>query len=375
MLLNAGSTRAGIVATMSQQIPPPEDNATAALLETAAADTAAFVAFLSSPGTYRQGGGTAEIQVEVKETHKSWVFLCGDEVYKLKKPVRNHLQDLSTLAAREQNSLNEVWLNRRLAPDIYLGVKALTRAPSGQLAIEGEGTVVDWLVHMRRVPEACLLDQMILHGEVAGERIEALMDVLTRFYRGLAPASVTPCDYVARFEEQQIENRRILSMARFPLDHGAILQSLDAFDSCLTICRPLLELRVTSGAVVEGHGDLRPEHVCLIDPPVVIDCLEFNKDLRIVDPYDEIIYLGLECALLGAPGIKGRLTNGYAARSQDNCPAELLRFYEAYRAFLRARLCLAHLLDPGPQDEEKWMRKTRGYVDAADRALISLEIR
>jgi len=228
---------------------------------------------------------------------------------------------------------------------------------------------------MRRVPEVCLLDQMIRRGEVAGERIEALLDVLTQFYRGLAPASVTPDGYVSRFEEQQYENRRILTIERFPLDRPAILQSLDAFDSCLSDCRPLLEFRVENGAVVEGHGDLRPEHVCLTDPPVVIDCLEFSKNLRIVDPFDELTYLGLECALLGAPDIKDQLLRGYAARSEVDCPSELLVFYESYRAFLRARLCLAHLLDPGDQDEEKWIGKARAYNAAADRALISLERR
>ncbi len=317
------------------------------------------------------GLGTSD-RVERKETHKSWVFLVGDEVYKLKKPVRNHLQDLTTLAAREANARNEVRLNRRLAPDVYLGVAVVTRSQTDGIEINGKGAIVDWLVHMRRVPEEYMLDQMIMAGHVPIEGVDAFIDLITSFYQRLPSAGLSPRDYIEHFEREQSENRRILTMARSPLDLNEVAATLDAFDEEQSQLRELLEKRASEGKIIEGHGDLRPEHVCLNDPPVIIDCLEFNLGLRLIDPHDELGYLGLECGLLGAPWIGDRITTGYAQRTHDECPKQLLSFYAAYRAFLRARLCLAHLLDPGPQDENKWIKKAQNYLAVAQHHVFSL---
>jgi uncharacterized protein len=330
-------------------------------------EVGAFVTFLSSPEAFPRGDGG----VEVKETHKSWVFLCGEHVYKLKKPVRNHLQDLTTLATREENARNEVRLNRRLAPEIYLGAVPLTRLPDGELCIDGRGTPVDWLVHMKRIPEAMMLDHAIASGSVTRERIECVIHLLADFYQGLDPFDLAPEAYFAHFVREHLENARILTTTGFGFGPRDIDVLLDAFASFLEDVRPLLQERACAGRIVEGHGDLRPEHVCLSDPPVIIDCLEFNLGLRLVDPHDELGYLGLECQFLGAPWIAERLLTGYATRSGDHCPLTLLSFYQAYRGFVRARLSLAHLLDPGPQDQRKWVGKTLGYLKLAGRALVT----
>jgi aminoglycoside phosphotransferase family enzyme len=353
---------------MPHQDMPSERETAQDNMDSLAVETAQLVAFLRS---LKANSGTSAT-IEVKETHKSWVFLVGDEVYKLKKPVRDHLQDLTTLSAREANARNEVRLNRRLAPDVYLGVAAVTRCRDGGIEVDGKGAIIDWLVHMRRVPEEFMLDQMILRGHVPEERIGALIDLMAEFYQQLPRPSLNPKDYAAHFEREQLENRRVLTMSQFPLDRQQVTALLDAFDDQLNLLRELLEKRAGEGKIVEGHGDLRPEHVCLRDPPLIIDCLEFNLGLRLVDPHDELSYLGLECGLLGAQWISERLTSGYAQRAHDPCPKHLISFYTAYRAFLRARLCLAHLLDPGPQEVTKWISKARSYLVAAERAVLSL---
>ena len=333
--------------------------------------TAECVRFLSDPASY--GGRSG--RVDVKETHKSWVFLTTDQVYKLKKPIRNQVQDLTTLAARAANTRKEIHLNRRLAPDVYLGAVPLTLEDPGELALGGNGVIVDWLVHMRRVPETFMLDQMIVHGDVPESAIEALINLLAEFYQNAPRSNLTPDSYVAHFEQEHAENRRCLTDNAFPLDPGPLNALLDQFEHALGDHRTLLEGRVREGKIVEGHGDLRPEHVCLVDPPAIIDCLEFNLSLRLVDPFDELVFLGLECSLLGAPCIQERLVRGCAKRLDDHPPDRVLSFYEAYRALLRARLCLAHLFEPDLREPSKWLPKARNYLGIAEQSVLTLASR
>lgn len=332
----------------------------------AAIGTRERVEFLSRPATH--GGG----EVLTKETHKSFVFLTGSQVYKLKKPVTNHFQDLTTVEARRKNTLTEIRLNRRLAPNIYLGAVAVTLEGDGRLALEGDGSAIDWLVHMRRVPEAVMLDHMIAAGRVTQETIDRLVVVLADFYGKAAPAPVESAEHVAVFEVQQAENRRVAELfgdRDIGLEAGELARLLDGFDAAFAANRAALKERVGDGRIVEGHGDLKPEHVCLLEPPVVIDCLEFSRQLRLVDPYDELGFLAMECAVEGADWIGPQLIGAIEGRLGHRPPAPLSALYSAYRALLRARLCLAHLLEPEPREPAKWRPKARAYLAAAARAL------
>lgn len=335
--------------------------------------TAECVRFLSDPVIY----GASCDDVEVRETSKSWVFLTPTTVYKLKKPIENHFQDLRTVPARLANCQIEVTLNRRLAPDIYLGTVAITRDANGVLALNGsDNVVVDWLVQMRRLPEARMLDQVILRQEESkariGHQLSKLAVNLVEFYGKAMRPNIAPQDYVTHFENEQATSRAVFNIESFDLGREWLNGLLRKFDETLELSRPLLEQRVSDGRVVEGHGDLRPEHVCLVDPPVVIDCLEFSPRLRIVDPFDELVFLGLECELIGAPWIADHLIGECESGLKDRPPEQVLSFYKAYRAFLRARQSLAHLLVPKPREPEKWIPKARGYLAIAENAMITL---
>lgn len=318
------------------------------------------VAFLSSPAAWPE----PPLDVEKEETHMSWVFLAGDTVFKLKKPVKYPFLDFSTIAAREFNCREEIRLNRRLAPDTYLGIVPLTLEPDGKLTLDGAGTVTDWLVKMRRLPADRMLDRAIEQGTVTQVEIEAVTDLLARFYKKIEPAELTPQDYVTGFVDGLAESEAILTMSRFDLPHASIKEVFLAARDFIARDSGLLMDRVHKGRIIEGHGDLRPEHVCLMDPPVIIDCLEFNRRLRLVDPFDELTYLGLECERLGAGWISEILT----ARQVNAPSVKLLTFYVIYRACLRARLALAHLLEPGPRKPDKWVPLARQYLAIAERA-------
>jgi uncharacterized protein len=336
----------------------------AANSETRSPSIAEKLRFLSAPAAYAD----APARVEVVETHMSYVFLAGERAYKLKKPVRYPFLDFSTLEARAHNCREELRLNRRLSANVYLRVVPITADEKG-FAIDGSGAAVDWLVEMRRLPHELMLDHIMAMNGVSDAQLAAVCDALAAFYRRADPSSITAKDYLARFFREQGLNRDILARRDFALDHGRASDLLDALDARLAVDRDLLEGRVRKGCVVDGHGDLRPEHICLTSPISIFDCLEFNAELRQVDPFDEIAYLGVECAQLGAPELFRKLVEAMARRLSCAPPWRLVALYAAWRAMLRARLSVAHLLDPSPREPAKWEPLASRYLDLAQRAL------
>ena len=303
----------------------------------------------------------------------SWVFLTGERAYKLKKPVKYPFLDFSTLSAREADCREEVRLNRRLAPDVYLGVMPLALGADGQLALGDKGEIVDWLVMMRQLPADKMLDHAITHATVTPSQINAVAELLSRFYRALEPADLTPEEYVTHFAREQETNHSLLSDERFDLPETAVNTVLSRIEAIITSEPELLMLRARDGRIVDGHGDLRPDHVCLSAPPVIIDCLEFNRNFRLVDPFDELAFLSMECERLGAPYIGTTLISQCAEQLGDNPSERLLAFYTAFRACLRARLALAHLLEPDPRYPEKWLPLAGSYLAIAERASVTLD--
>jgi aminoglycoside phosphotransferase family enzyme len=327
------------------------------------------VCFLKSPAAYRP----QPAKVEVEETHMSWVFLAGERVYKLKKPVRHSFLDFGSIEAREKNCREELRLNRRLAQDIYLGVAPLTRNDDGRLSIDGEGRPIDWLVVMRRLPRDRMLDSAIIAHTLSRAEIASVAERLVGFYKRAQPADLAPAAYVAQFIEEHARNEAVLTAPEFDLDGGRIERLLGLVED--TLRSGLLEARAESGRIVEGHGDLRPEHVCLSQPPVIIDCLEFNRRLRLVDPVDELTYLGLECSRLGADWVEPVLLSVYVKSSGDDTPSpELVSFYRTYRACLRARLSLVHILEHDQRKPKKWLPLAKQYLDIAASASLSPDV-
>lgn len=322
----------------------------------------AKVAFLRVPGNYPE----PTFRVEALETHMSWVFLLDHHVYKLKKPVRHELLDFRTLAARHRFCLAEVKLNERLAAGIYLGLATLTCNRRGHLAIDGRGSVVDWLVRMRRLPAERMLDYALVHGTLADDDLRRLAARLVAFYRGLDPEAVDRAAWRERFRLQIEANRRGLASPLYGLPSGHVRQLARDQHAALDRLAALLDQRVLSGCIVEGHGDLRPEHVFLGDPVAVIDCLEFSRMLRLGDPADELAFLAMECERLGSRVAGQTLLQEYATLSGDAVPGELLHFYQSCRAGTRALIAARHLLDARFRHSPHWMRRAGQYLQLAE---------
>lgn len=325
---------------------------------------AAKARFLARPDAYPH----RPARVSVIETTLSFVFLAGPLVYKLKKPLVSSVFDLSTLEKREANCRAEAALNARLAEGVYLGIVPLVRARDG-LAIGGAGEAVDWLVVMRRLPASRMLDRVIRAGRVTRGEIAALGERLAAFYAAAERPRAGPALYPDRFARQTAEARALLAEPIVADERERFAAALDRFEARLAADRPLLEARARDRALVDGHGDLRPEHVCLTDPIAIFDCLEFSAELRTVDPTDEIAYLALECRRLGAPTIGPAVAAVVVERLCDGAPPPLVGLYTAARALLRARQSLAHLLPRRKRRARAWRPLARTYLSIAEEAL------
>ena len=323
------------------------------------------VSFLSEPCSY----GDVGARVDVIETHMSFVFLVGDRAYKFKKPLERPFLNLTTLESRKANCLAEEALNRRLAPEVYLGVKPLTLSPAGDLKIDGDGPAVEWLVVMRRLPEALMLDRLLASGPLETEKMERLAVRLACFFRGAARREISGAAYFERLRAEQSDNRQILTRRRFAVDHGRVPVVLERMEAALSGARALLEARANMGHLIDGHGDLRPEHICFTDGIDIFDCLEFSADLRLTDPVEEIAFLGLECELLGASALGPGLFARIMREMGEAPPPRLFQLHYARKGLLRMRLSLAHLLDPQPRQPEKWEPLATRYLALAEKGL------
>ena len=330
----------------------------------AAPDLPEKVALLRQAQTYPDPPG----RIETVETHMSWVFLTPHHAFKLKKPVRYDYLDFSTLAARKKNCEEEVRLNRRLAPGMYLGVVALAIDSQGgtRLEVGGNGEPVEWLVKMRRLPAERMLDYLIRHQALEPVAIHAVAETLAYFYRESAALKIGGDEYHKQYEHNVRTNYDALADPVYELPAALVETVHEAQKGFLQRAPELFDRRAMEGRVVEGHGDLRPEHVCLESPPVIFDRLEFNRSFRIIDPADELAFLAMECERLGAPQVEQELFQAYRRITGDHPPPPLVYFYKAHRACVRARLAIWHLRDLEKSVWPRWRTVAGEYLRLAE---------
>ncbi|MET7339357.1 gluconate kinase [Nonomuraea sp. NPDC005650] len=284
----------------------------------------------------------------IKETRAAVVFLLGKHAYKLKKP-----DNFATLHAREEACRREVELNRRLAPDVYEGVASV---------LGPDGTVCEYLVVMRRMPEERRLATLVRAGKPVEEHVRAvarqLADLHARARRG------------PQIDQEGVRSRWTAAIERVRGLSGATVEPalLDEIEQLvlrfLDGRRSLFKTRIAEGHIVEGHGDLVAEDIfCLDDGPRILDCLDCDERQRFLDGLDDAAYLAMDLEWLGAPRLADLFLRWYVEFSGDQAPTALWHHYVAYRAFVRA--------------ESACVRHSEGDVDAAweARRLAELALR
>ena len=282
----------------------------------------------------------------VRETHVGVVFMVGDRAYKMKKPVRTDFLDFSTPQLRRAACYREVELNRRLAPDVYLGVSHVL--PPGDLFVAGPagGEPAEPLVVMRRMPEGRCLATMVTAGEPVERDLRELARMMAAFHaRADRGAAIT-----ADGGRDALRTRWAANLAELAPFAGTVLDDalIDALGRLsmrfLDGRAPLLQDRLDQDRIVDGHGDLIAADVfCLDDGPRVLDCLEFDDRLRHVDGLDDVAFMAMDLERLGRADLADRFLDAYAEFSGDPAPTPLRHHYIAYRAGVRAKVaCLRH---------------------------------
>ena len=320
------------------------------------------VAFLRQPTSFQE----PTYRVEAIETHMSWVFLTDRHAYKLKKPVSYDFLDFSALDARRFYCEEEVRLNARLAAEVYLGIVELTLSSLGHLQLDGAGTVIDWLTRMRRLPTRHMLDYAIKNGTASREDVCRIAARLASFYRTCAPIAIDSAQYGRRFACQIESILKELTRDAYKLPLEQVSRVCSAQSVVLRGMAGLFDERVETGRILEGHGDLRPEHICLKPDLAIIDCLEFSRDLRIVDTADDLAFLALECERLGASDLADLLLRTYSEISGDRPTIALVHFYKSCRASLRAAISIRHLNEETFRYSAEWRRRAEEYLHLAE---------
>jgi aminoglycoside phosphotransferase family enzyme/predicted kinase len=292
-------------------------------------------------------------EVELRQTHISYVFLADEVVYKTKKPVDFGFIDQVAPERREAFCHAEVELNRRLAPDVYLGVVPVVRMPDGRIAVEPAGEaipanaeVIEWAVKMRRLPDARTLDRLLAEGAAPPRLAEQLVQRLIAFHEG---ASVVANDRqyagapaeLAWWAREYGEAEGFIGDTWRPEDAAATRAFIDA-----TLGREaaLFDARLAGGRVIEGHGDLRAAHVYVLDEAAaelaIVDCIEFTDwfHFRYLDAGYDVAFLAMDLEALGHPQLGDEIAGRYIAASGDETLGVLQPLHRTFRAFVRGKV-------------------------------------
>ncbi|MEQ8763608.1 MAG: AAA family ATPase [Planctomycetota bacterium] len=318
-----------------------------------------IVESLRLPEAYRHETGPS---IELLQTHISWIFFAGERVYKVKKPVDLGFLDYATLERRRSFCIEEVRLNRRLAPDTYLGISAIRRDQRGIYVVDpveaedlaADDAVVEYAVAMKRLPSVRMMDRLLESHEVDNAMLSALARKLQAFHaqadRGPEiDAHGRPESIAFNVTENFDQTRERIGDTVSPRLHAALEARARAE---LERLRPTFEKRLAAGRVCDGHGDLHSGNVCFrsVDDIVIYDCIEFAPRFRSGDVACDLAFLTMDLDLRRLRGFSGYLARRYAELAGDESLLEVEPFYKAYRAMVRAKV--TGMKSQGPRIEE-----------------------
>ncbi|MGI6638712.1 MAG: hypothetical protein ACOX4Z_06590 [Desulfobulbus sp.] len=309
-----------------------------------------FVQFLLRPESYAHPVD----RVELVQTHISYVFLAGDFVYKFKKPVNFGFLDFSDLAKRQFYCEQELLLNRRLCPNIYLGLVQIQQERESFSLIssdnaQGAGAVIEYGIQMRRMPEERMMLNLIRTGTLKKSHIEALVAVLVPFYQHAAGGG--DIDNFGKAEAVAVNVLENFDQTRAFIGHGALSQA--QFDAISSYARGVLadtarfQKRIDAGRIRDCHGDLYSANICLAEKPYIYDCIEFNQRFRYCDVASDVAFLAMDLDYHGLEPLSTYFIERFVAVSGDTGLVDMLDFYKCYRAYVRGKIGLFTANDPG----------------------------
>jgi uncharacterized protein len=311
-------------------------------------------------------------QVRLIETHVSFIFLTDSFVYKVKKPVDYGFLNFSTVDRRRFYCEEEVRLNSRLCPEIYLGVVELREGSDGG-SFTGAGRVVDYAVKMKRLPEERMLSHLLERGEVTPEEMERLGRHIGEFHdRAQRGGTIDRFGEIAAIRgnwEENFSQAVPFQQETLPAKDLALLRSW--VERFLSSHGELLAARIAGGFIRECDGDLHVGNICLGSSICIFDCIEFNERFRFIDTASDIAFLLMDLEYAGRRDLCPPFIEAYRQETGDRVPPELLDFYMAYRAFVRGKVKSFLLKEPGfpaaqlaqaKSEAARYFRLARGFA-------------
>ena len=291
-----------------------------------------------------------DLGAKIVQTHTSWVLILEDIVYKIKKPVNFGFLDYSTLDKRKENCDREVVLNRRLCPEVYLGVVPISEV-NGRWKTEDDSNVVEYAVKMKRIPEEALLQNRL--REVNRDDIRKVALTVAEFHRKAQRKDEFGRPEVMKFntDENFDQTKEFIGITISEEDYRFIRERTDRFYERY---EDLFYKRIEEGRIRDGHGDIRLEHVAFLNNCVCIfDCIEFNERFRCGDVLNDMCFLSMELDFHNREDLSKAYEEEYIKQTQDPEASLFLPFFKCYRAYVRGKVTSFLLNDPHISDEEK----------------------
>ncbi|OGP91000.1 MAG: hypothetical protein A2157_00530 [Deltaproteobacteria bacterium RBG_16_47_11] len=308
--------------------------------------------------------------IKVIETHISLLFLTGNHVYKVKKPVDFGFLDFTTLEKRKFFCEQEVKLNRRLSPAIYLGVVKITKE-GNRIHLEGKGEPVEYAVKMKQIPEEKLMDKLLEKKQVTPKMIEAISEKLVQFYfaaetNDVIKSFARPGRVKQDTDENFEQTERYIDVT---IPRGVYEEVKNKTNDFFRTNGKIFQQRIASDRIRDCHGDLRLEHIFWGDEISIIDCIEFNQRFRYTDVAADIAFLVMDLDYHGREDLSEGLIRAYVGESGDLELMEVLDFYKCYRAYVRGKVESFRLDDPHiPEGEKKEaLKRAQKYFSLAHR--------
>jgi aminoglycoside phosphotransferase family enzyme len=313
-------------------------------------DLPELVQALLNPGIYPD----PVTEVEMMQTQMSFVFLTGEYVYKIKKPVDLGYLDYTTLQKRQFYCQREVELNRRLCPEVYLAVVAINQ-DKGDYSIDGKGKSIEYAVKMLYLPQDAMLNVLLKKGRVSAEMMAGVAGKLAEFHSRAATNEVIS-DFgdiesiITNTEENFIQTVRYIGNT---IPQKRYRQIKDYTNGFIESKVALFYERIADGRIKDCHGDLHAAHICFGDDIYIYDCIEFNDRFRYCDTASEVAFLAMDLDNYGRADLSKNFIDAYTDLSGDKDLLKMLDFYKCYRAYVRGKVESFKLDDPHIPEEEK----------------------
>lgn len=313
-------------------------------------------------------------EIKLIQTHISYVFLAGDFVYKIKKPVDFGFLDFTTLHKRQHFCQQELILNRRLCPTLYLEVISINRDKE-QLSLGGAGTPIEYAVKMVRMAEEKMMGNIINKGQLTSDLVDKIVAILTPFYEKAATSAEISkfgraCAVNINLRENFEQTRPFIGCkALSQQQYDTISQYANEF---LTQ-EKLFEERIAANKIKDCHGDLYSANICIDKQVYIYDCIEFNHRFRYCDVASDVAFLAMDLDFHGLYDLSNHFIECFSKTANDKSLLTMLDFYKCYRAYVRGKINLftAHAKEVDKTTKTNSLNLARKYFILAARYAAS----